>query len=105
MKREGEKPGSDVVPSTRGAVDRRQFVRGVVQACGYAAPVLLGVVRISALDAQDTAEDGYNAQDHLYGMGIDVNKCIGCGRCVQACKTENDVPLDDHHSTPGSSAT
>ena len=27
-----------------------------------------------------------------YGMGIDLDKCIGCGRCMIACKTENDVP-------------
>jgi len=27
-----------------------------------------------------------------YGMGIDLDKCIGCGRCMLACKAENDVP-------------
>ena len=27
-----------------------------------------------------------------YGMGIDLDKCIGCGRCMIACKAENDVP-------------
>jgi len=27
-----------------------------------------------------------------YGMGIYVKRCIGCGRCVDACKKENDVP-------------
>lgn len=34
----------------------------------------------------------YKPQDHLYGMGVDVDRCIGCGRCVDACKTENKVP-------------
>ncbi len=29
-----------------------------------------------------------------YGMGIQIDKCIGCGRCVEACKEENEVPLD-----------
>ena len=28
-------------------------------------------------------------------MAIDIEKCIGCGNCVRACKTENDVPLED----------
>jgi Fe-S-cluster-containing dehydrogenase component len=27
-----------------------------------------------------------------WGIGIDVKKCIGCGMCAQACKTENHVP-------------
>jgi len=27
-----------------------------------------------------------------YGIGIDLEKCIGCGRCANACKSENDVP-------------
>lgn len=29
-----------------------------------------------------------------YLFFIDVTKCIGCGRCVVACKIENDVPMD-----------
>jgi tetrathionate reductase subunit B len=29
-----------------------------------------------------------------YGIGIDIEKCIGCGNCVKACKIENDVPLE-----------
>ena len=31
---------------------------------------------------------------HYYGMGIEVDKCIGCSRCVEACKAENDVPRE-----------
>ncbi len=29
-----------------------------------------------------------------YLFFVDVTKCIGCGRCVVACKIENDVPLE-----------
>uniref|UniRef100_A0A7J2TJ78 4Fe-4S dicluster domain-containing protein n=1 Tax=Archaeoglobus fulgidus TaxID=2234 RepID=A0A7J2TJ78_ARCFL len=29
-----------------------------------------------------------------YAMLIDVEKCIGCGKCVIACKLENNVPMD-----------
>lgn len=31
---------------------------------------------------------------HVFGIGIQVDKCIGCGRCVIACKTENKVPKE-----------
>jgi tetrathionate reductase subunit B len=27
-----------------------------------------------------------------YGIGIDIDKCIGCGKCANACKLENNVP-------------
>jgi Fe-S-cluster-containing dehydrogenase component len=80
--------------STRPAgsgVDRREFLNGLAKACGAATPVLVGFLRVSDLVAQD---DAYDAAEHLYGMGIDVDRCIGCGRCVAACKTENDVPLE-----------
>jgi tetrathionate reductase subunit B len=29
-----------------------------------------------------------------YGYGIDIEKCIGCGKCAVACKSENDVPRE-----------
>ncbi|MBV8084516.1 MAG: 4Fe-4S dicluster domain-containing protein [Chloroflexi bacterium] len=36
----------------------------------------------------------YNPWDHKWSIGMDIEKCIGCGRCVEACKLENGVPLD-----------
>ncbi|WP_456478311.1 4Fe-4S dicluster domain-containing protein [Geoglobus ahangari] len=32
-----------------------------------------------------------------YIFVVDVRKCIGCGRCVRACKIENDVPLKPYY--------
>ena len=37
----------------------------------------------------------YTTTDHWWGMTIDIDKCIGSGNCVRACKAENDVPLGD----------
>ena len=41
-----------------------------------------------------TPEDSpnYKMSEHWWGMLIDIPKCIGCGNCVRACQTENDVP-------------
>jgi len=33
-----------------------------------------------------------NSINPLWGMGVDLKKCIGCGKCASACKTENKVP-------------
>jgi tetrathionate reductase subunit B len=39
----------------------------------------------------------YDWKQHKWGFGVDATKCIGCLRCVEACKRENDVPRDAHH--------
>ncbi len=35
---------------------------------------------------------GYDLHKHWWGMLLDIDKCIGCGKCVRACYTENNVP-------------
>ncbi len=38
------------------------------------------------------APKGYDPTKHKWLMAFDIEKCIGCGLCVEACKTENNVP-------------
>jgi Fe-S-cluster-containing dehydrogenase component len=40
------------------------------------------------------AAPGYDEKAHWWAMAIDIERCIGCGNCVRACKAENDVPLE-----------
>lgn len=39
----------------------------------------------------------YKTSDHWWAMTIDIEKCIGCGNCVRACKQENGVPLEPYY--------
>jgi Fe-S-cluster-containing dehydrogenase component len=55
--------------------------------------MLIGhVLAPSVLLGQESND--YNPDDHLYAMGVDIHKCIGCGRCADACKNENKVPRE-----------
>ena len=38
------------------------------------------------------AAPNYNVHTHWWAMTIDIDKCIGCGNCVNACSQENHVP-------------
>jgi len=67
-----------------------------------AGAAALGVVpKVSAKaeaapDAASFPTKDYDWTKHRWGFGVDATKCIGCLRCVEACKTENDVPRNAH---------
>lgn len=45
------------------------------------------------------APKDYDPHKHKWVMAVDVNRCIGCGLCVEACKTENHVPEGPYFRT------
>ena len=75
-------------------MNKREFLKNAVLFLPAGA-MLTALVRQA--DSADKGQGGagaggYDPAAHLYGMGIEVEKCIGCNRCVEACKAENDVP-------------
>jgi len=87
---------------------RREFLTslGSVVACGAAA-VAAGAVSSQAIPssveaaatgpASAPAIPGFDWTKHRWAFGVDATRCIGCLRCVDACKKENNVIPDAHH--------
>ncbi len=71
---------------------KREFLKGAIlflPITGAAA----GLLRAAGA-AAPAAGKAYDPREHYYGMGIEIDRCIGCNRCVEACKAENDVPRE-----------
>lgn len=39
----------------------------------------------------------YDWTKHRWAFGVDTTRCIGCLRCVEACKVENNVPFNPNN--------
>lgn len=61
----------------------------------FGARLGLSLSALSALVGRSSASpagSGYDWNSHYYAFVVDSTKCIGCGRCANACKQENQVP-------------
>ena len=101
-------PGAATGPANTGCagatpseMDRRQFFDLCKQALPASLTLLAAGLPISLANADTTAPAAGSAipEPRLanYAMAIDINKCIGCGRCAAACKAENKVPDSPHY--------
>jgi len=48
-------------------------------------------------EGQSFPTPDYDWTEHRWAYGIDATRCIGCLRCVEACKAENGVERDAVH--------
>ena len=84
----------DTRPDDDDVADRREFLR---EAASLPCSALLLAVAGPFCDATAEAAEKTDAAGPHYGMGIQVERCIGCGRCADACKAENDVPREPYY--------
>ncbi len=81
---------------------RRKFLGKLgLAAVTCAGAAAVGAFAPVAARAAISAGGSFPTQDYdwtkyRWAFGVDANKCIGCLRCVEACKTENDVPGNAH---------
>src|SRR5674536_192701 len=92
--------GANEPRGTRATLSRRRVLQlglaAVPAVCG--AGLLSGalatshdVIRAAELEPAGVA---YDPSAHDWAFVMDTTTCIGCGRCVEACKLENHVPED-----------
>lgn len=70
---------------------RREFLKKSATLAGT-------ILATSALEPFKTiifaAREPEDSTKPWYGIGIDIEKCIGCGMCAKSCKLENNVPQE-----------
>ncbi len=75
---------------TRDAVEKRHIVReGTVEE--YKKNPRF--IREESEEENKSLYPEYEYTGLKWGMAIDLNKCLGCGECVIACHSENNVPI------------
>jgi tetrathionate reductase subunit B len=83
--------GMIVFISAEALLPREGAAKETPPAAGAGAPAATGAGKAAGVNGSTAGSGGA-----WYGMGIEVDKCIGCARCVEACKAENDVPAEPY---------
>jgi Fe-S-cluster-containing dehydrogenase component len=65
-------------------MDRRDFMK-------------LGLKAVIVMGGLSTVSSSL-ARNAYWGFVVDLTKCIGCGKCVQACRAENNVPEGEYRT-------
>jgi tetrathionate reductase subunit B len=98
-RRQSQPKGSDATrppepsPASEGASTETPWYFSRRSFLGLCASAAAGVAAAAGEEILPPGPDEEEAVfQHTWSMGIDIDRCIGCGRCVAACRQENDVP-------------
>lgn len=79
-------------------IERRDFLSCLGSAIACAAATVAANAPAPAATASAVPPiPNFDWSKHQWAFGVDAEKCIGCLRCVEACKRENNVLPDAHH--------
>ena len=74
---------------------RRKFFQTSAALLGGAlAFSIMKPAELLAQPDEKKSEEDNKGDLPLWGMGVDISKCVGCGKCAEACKLENNVPIE-----------
>jgi Fe-S-cluster-containing dehydrogenase component len=73
-------------------LNRRELLEGAGKFILLSGSARVALQRLRGEPVPDADAGKYKAAEHWWGMTIDIDECIGCGKCVEACAAENGVP-------------